>query len=122
MRMRFASIFISDEDRAIDFYVNKLGFKLVVDMPTPFGGRFLMFAPSDGGANLVATRPFPGATSAKLGGPTNIAWETDDLQATYEKLTAAGVAFTQPPKQQPWGGSEALSADQDGNIFQLHQA
>ncbi len=35
MRMRFASVLISDEERAIDFYTNKLGFRKVTDMPTP---------------------------------------------------------------------------------------
>lgn len=118
--MRFASLFVSDEDKAVDFYTNKLGFRLVADFPTPFGGRFLMFAPPGGGANIVLTKPVP-TIPAKVGGMTNIAWEVDDLQATYEALKAKGVEFTMEPKQQPWGGTQAMFADQDGNIMQLHE-
>lgn len=121
MRMSFASVFISDEDKAIDFYTNKLGFQLVVQFPTPFGSRFLMFAPPGGGAKIVATKPVPGIPGAHVGGPTNIAWETDDVPATYAALRAKGVEFTQPPTPQPWGGLQALFADQDGNVFQLNQ-
>lgn len=37
--MKFVSLVNSDEDRAVDFYTNVFGFKLVVDFPTPFGSR-----------------------------------------------------------------------------------
>lgn len=121
MRMRFASLFVSDEDKAIDFYANKLGFQLVVDNPTPFGGRFLMFAPPGGGTRLVISKPVPGMAGARVGGFSNIAWETDNIQATYEALRAKGVEFTQPPAMQPWGGIQAAFADQDGNIMMLQQ-
>ena len=120
MRMRFASLWISDEDKAIDFYTNKLGFKLVVATPTPFGSRFLMFSPPGGGANIVLSKPVPGVPNARVGGFTNIAWETDVQQGPYELLKARGVEFTQPPTRQPWG-TEARFSDQDGHIFQLHQ-
>lgn len=119
MRMRFASLFISDEERAIDFYTNKLGFKLVAQTPLPWGGRFLMFAPPGGGANLVLSKPIPGAPG-QPGGQTNIAWEVDDLVAKYEELKAKGVEFPKPPTKQPWGGMQAFFADPDGNVMQLH--
>jgi lactoylglutathione lyase len=122
MRMYFASVIVSDEDRAIDFYTNKLGFKLLADNPTPFGGRFLMFAPPGGGTKLVASGPIPGREERKAGGFTNIAWEVDDIQATCEAWAAKGVQFPQPPTKQPWGGVQAVFADQDGNQFQLMQS
>lgn len=121
MRMGFASVIITDEDRAVDFYTNRLGFQLVVDFPTPFGSRFLMFAPPGGGANIVATKAVPGV-EWKAGILTNIAFEVDDVQATYEALRAKGVEFDQAPTKQPWGGLQARFADQDGNIFQLNSA
>lgn len=121
MRLRFVSIFISDEDKAVDFYVGKLGFTLVVDNPMPGLGRFLMFAPPGGGANLVATKPVPGVPGAQVGGSGVIAWETDDVQAVYQQLRDQGVEFTQEPKRAFWGGLEARFKDPDGNSFLLQQ-
>lgn len=121
MHMRFATVFIRDEDTAIDYYTNKLGSRLLADNPTPLGTRFLMFDAPDGGTKVVLTRPFRDEDQSRVGGFTGIAWETDDLQATYEGLTAKGVAFSEPPRQTPWGGLEAAFTDPDGNAYMLHQ-
>ncbi len=82
--------------------------------------RFLMFAPPEGGSGIVATKPVPGMTAAKVGGPTNIAWETYDIDSAYKELAGRGVVFTQPPSREPWG-TQAIFQDQDGNQFQLHE-
>lgn len=121
MRMRFASCFTNDEDRAIDFWVNKVGFQLLFDNPTNFGGRFLAFLPPGGSTWFVMSKPVPGMP-AQVGGFSNIAWECDDLEATYEALKAKGVEFTQAPTRRFWGGVEAQFQDPDGNVFMLHQA
>lgn len=121
LRMRFASIIISDDERTIDFYVNKLGFELVHDNPAPGGLRFMMFKPTGGGAHLVASRPIPGRPNQVAGGPSNISWETEDVEALYEELRAKGVEFVQPPTKRFWGGVEAIFADPDGNQFLLQQ-
>jgi len=121
MRMRFASLSVSDEDRALDFYVNKLGFQLLRDHPTDFGSRFLMFEPSGGGTKLVVSKPIPGRPEQHVGGFSNIAWEVDDVEATYEALRARGVEFTQEPTRRFWGGFEAIFVDPDGNAFLLQQ-
>lgn len=120
MHMRFASVFTNDEDRAIDFYVNKLGFQLLFDNPTNFGGRFLAFMPPGGGTWLVMSKPIPGMP-AQVGGFSQISFETEDVQATYEALSAKGVEFPQPPTRRFWGGVEAQFVDPDGNIFLLQQ-
>ena len=41
--------------------------------------------------------------------------------ASFETLSAAGVAFEMPPTRQPWGGFMAMFKDSDGNIFYLDQ-
>jgi uncharacterized glyoxalase superfamily protein PhnB len=58
---------------------------------------------------------------APVGGFTRISFVTDDVQATYEELSAKGVNFIQKPTQMFWGGIEAQFADPDGNIFLLDQ-
>jgi predicted enzyme related to lactoylglutathione lyase len=45
-----------------------------------------------------------------------------DIHATHARLEAAGVAFTRPPEQEPWGGWIATFNDPDGNTIQLLQA
>lgn len=122
MRMAFATIWINDEDRALEFYVGKLGFTLIIDNPTAFGTRFLMLMPPGGGTRLVLSRPVPGMEGARVGGFAPVAWEVDDLMATYEELQSKGVSFPEPPKKQPWGGLQANFADPDGNLFMLNQA
>lgn len=120
-RMNNTSVWINDGDKAHDFWANKLGFKVLQDMPLGEGGRFLMVSPPGGGTNLIITTPFPGAPNVQVGGPTPIVWETDDMEATYEELRAKGVEFPEPPTQQFWGGFQATFKDPDGNTYKLIQ-
>lgn len=118
--IQFTGVWISDSNKAYDFYVNKLGFEVLQDRPFGAGFRFLMLRPAGGGAAITVCQPMPGS-GAKVGGMTTIAFLTDDIQATYEELRAKGVEFTQAPTQQFWGGYEATFTDPDGNAFMLHQ-
>ena len=117
-RMRFASITVTDIDVAKDFYVNKLGFRVLVETPLPGGNQFVMVAPAAGGSSLVFSLPMPGREHAPV---STIAFETDDVGATHDELVAKGVAFPKPPSDTPWGGVEAVFADPFGNNFMLQQ-
>ena len=48
----------------------------------------------------------------------NVSYTCDNLQKTYEELTARGVEFENPPKKEPWG-SYAIFKDSEGNKFVL---
>ena len=117
-RMRFASITVTDIGAAKDFYVSKLGFRLLVETPLPGGNQFVMVAPAGGGSSLVFSMPMPGQEHI---GVSSIAFETDDVRLTYGDLVAKGVAFPKPPADTPWGGVEAVFADPFGNNFMLQQ-
>ncbi len=117
-RMRFASITVTDLDAATDFYVNRLGFQVVVEMPWPAGNRFVMVAPPGGGSNLVFSQPLPGKAHVPSSG---ISFETDDVTAAYDELRARGVEFSRTPAKTPWGGMEAMFVDPFGNNFMLQQ-
>lgn len=119
--VQFTGVWVSDSERAYDFYVNKLGFTVAHDRQFGGGHRFLMVVPPGGGAGLTVCKPLPGMTGARIGGPTTISFTADDVQATYDELTARGVEFTQPPTQQFWGGIQAVFVDPDGNEFMLSQ-
>jgi catechol 2,3-dioxygenase-like lactoylglutathione lyase family enzyme len=119
--VQFTGVWISDSERAYDFYVNKLGFTVAQDRKFGGGNRFLMVVPPGGGTGMTVCTPMPGMTDVKVGGMTTIAFLCDDIQATYEDLKAKGVEFRQPPTQAFWGGMEATFLDPDGNAFMLHQ-
>ena len=124
------NVYVLDQDRALDFYTNTLGFELRTDA-TMDGFRWLtvgpkgqpdtafllaypappMFAPDDAEAvrQLVAKGAFGGGVL-----------ETDDCRATFEELKGKGVTFLQEPADRPYG-VEALFRDDSGNWFSLTQ-
>ncbi len=117
-RIRYASITVNDIDRALDFYLNVLGFRKLVEMPIPGGNRFVMVAPPGGGSNLVFSLPLPGRPHVPS---TFISFEADDVEATCHELAAKGVEFSRPPAKTAWGGVEATFVDPFGNSFLLQQ-
>lgn len=113
--IKFVSIPTRDQDRALAFYTGKLGFRVVTDQP--FGEqRWIELRIPGAETGLVLFTP-PGQED-RIGGFMNMSFVTDDVQKTYEELSARGVEFVQPPKVEQWGTS-ALFRDPDGNTFVL---
>ncbi len=117
-RMRFVSITVTDINKAMEFYVDKLGFTVQVEMPLPGGNQFVMVAPSGSGSSLVFSLPLPGQTHMAAAA---ISFETNDITATYHELRAKDVEFSREPAKTPWGGMEATFVDPFGNRFLLQQ-
>lgn len=130
-RLSHATIYVLDQEEARDFYVNKLGFEVGMDM-TMEGFRWLTVRPV-GQVHpeliLMPTGPSPmmdEATSNQLrelvrkGVLGTGVFETSDCQGAYEELSARGVEFTQPPTNQMYG-IEAVFKDNSGNWFSLTQ-
>ena len=107
MRIVFASIFVDDQDKALDFYTTKLGF--VKKTEVPLGeARWLTIVAADNqdGAEIVlepdshpAVRPFKSAL-VQDGIPFN-SFAVDDIHAEYERLQTAGVVLRS--RQLRWG-------------------
>ncbi len=112
-------IYVSDQDRALDFYVNVLGLEKRIDEPMSPDARWIEVAPAGAETRLVLFTP-PGQED-RIGTFSNVVLECDDLEATYEELRGRGVEFTEEPSQQPWG-MWAQFKDVDGNEFGLIQA
>jgi lactoylglutathione lyase len=123
-------IFVSDQQRALEFYRDKLGFEVVMDNPYtgygPEGFRWITVAPEAGGPQLILYHPgmHPDQDRVKelqgrVGSWTGMIFHTDDIHAAYETLRGRGVPFEGPPSQQPWGGWETWFTDPDGNRFHL---
>ena len=81
---------VSDQDKALEFYTDKLGFEVRADVPMGEGGdRWLEVAPPGGGAAVAIMPPRPGET------PNNtqacVVFTTDDLDAGHAALEERGV-------------------------------
>jgi predicted enzyme related to lactoylglutathione lyase len=115
-KMKFTSIPVRDQDRALNFYVNTLGFTLLTDQPMGPGQRWIEVRLPKGETGLALFTP-PGYED-RIGTFTGISLECDDVQKTYEELTAKGVEFAKPPKVESWGVS-AVMKDSEGNQLVL---
>ena len=80
---------VADTDRAIEFYVDKLGFEKVVDVPMGEGMRWVEVAVA-GTPTTIALAPPPPGTEAG-GGQTGICLDTSDVDADHATLKEAGV-------------------------------
>ncbi|MCF2858729.1 VOC family protein [Pseudoalteromonas sp. SMS1] len=127
-----ATIYVLNQDEALDFYKNKLGFEVGDDMKVEGGFRWLTVYPkSKPELQLVLAEPKEGPMFNKEaahkirslieeGAFGAGVFETADCQKTYEMLVAKGVEFIQPPTKQLYG-IEALALDNSGNWFSLVQ-
>ena len=91
---------VGDTDRAIDFYVETLGFEKVVDVPMGDAMRWVEVA-LPGAATTIALAP-PPQDRAAGGGETGICLDTTDVDADHAALKAAGVDVD--PEVTRWGG------------------
>ena len=113
-QVKFVSITVADQDRALEFYTKKLGFKVATDQPFGEGMRWLEL--KIGGAETKVV--LFGAPGKEPGGFSNVIWQSSDVQKTYEELKARGVEFTQEPKSESWWTSASFK-DSEGNVFLL---
>ena len=120
LRLFKLNVYVRDQDRSLDFYVNALGFNVVADVRFPNDMRWIAVAPPDGTGALALLQAKPGSDEETLiGRVTQVAFITEDIQATYVRWQARGVHFDPPPQDMGWGGTFARFEDVDGNWFEL---
>lgn len=121
--LRFLSVhvFVRDQDRSLRFYVDQLGFSLVVDAKNHESGvRLVLLAPPNGNTLLALVAPERDAAEYKLIGRCRHAvLLTEDVVAKFDEWRARGVRFHHPPQTAPWGGVSTRFDDLDGNSFGL---
>jgi catechol 2,3-dioxygenase-like lactoylglutathione lyase family enzyme len=113
--IKFASIPVTDQDRAIAFYTEKLGFRVVTDQPFNDMQRWVELGIAGADTRIVL---FRFGDNLKPGGQMNITFWTDDVEATARELKDKGVEFVMEPKRENWGTAAAFK-DLDGNTFLL---
>jgi predicted enzyme related to lactoylglutathione lyase len=118
MYISVLNVRVADVDRAIAFYVDKLGWKKTMDVPMG-DMRWVTVQPDGGQASFTLSTHSWGEDDKPVGGPSGVIFEVDDVEQTYAKLSAAGVEFVEPARQEPWGGW-ATFKDSEGNVHGVH--
>jgi len=80
---------VADQDREIEFYVEKLGFEKRTDVPFGNGQRWVEVAPGDAVTTIALAPPPPGRSTGNR--ETGIGLQTEDIDAFHAELKAAGV-------------------------------
>ena len=130
-KLSHTTIHVFDQEQALDFYANKLGFEVRMDMTIESGFRWLTVGPkSQPDLELVLFAVKPGMFDEAAAGHLRAlleqgalgvgVFDTNDCRATYAELSAKGVDFISPPQEQPYG-IEATFRDNSGNMFSLTQ-
>ncbi len=115
-QLKFAGIPVADQERALAFYTEKLGFEVATDQPMGPGKRWIELRIGRSGTRMVLFTP--DGHEDRVGTFFNGAFACDDVEATYRQMSARGVEFVRPPKTEPWGTS-AIFRDSEGNSFVL---
>jgi catechol 2,3-dioxygenase-like lactoylglutathione lyase family enzyme len=114
--IKFVSIPTRDQDRALAFYTEQLGFRVVTDQPFDAKQRWIEMGIAKSDTRFVLFTP--DGQEDRIGGFFAGALACDDVQATYRQLVGRGVEFLSEPQKQPWG-EFAIMKDPDGNQFVL---
>lgn len=121
-RIATVALVVPDYADALAFYVGKLGFDLLEDVDQGTK-RWIRVAPAGGGgaALLLARAEGPAQSAAignQTGGRVSLFLTTDDFARDHALMTAAGVEFEEPPRQEPYG-TVAVWRDPFGNRWDL---
>ena len=113
-QIKFVSIPVADQNRALDFYTEKLGFTIITDQPFDDRQRWIELRVPKAETRVVLFTAE--GEEKRIGSMMPMAYACDDIDKTYEELKERGVEFDGPPQKQPWG-QYAMFKDSEGNRF-----
>jgi catechol 2,3-dioxygenase-like lactoylglutathione lyase family enzyme len=122
-------VIVQDPDAALAFYRDTLGLELRNDVARGDCRWITVGAASQPGVAIVLTNylngsPADGEAISSLvakGALNGVHFHTDDLDATFEQLRAAGAEIVQEPTDQPWGTRDCAVRDPSGNMVRIDQ-
>ena len=126
MKIRLNSVLVGDQDRALQYYTETLGFRKKLDLPM---GKFCWLtavSPEEPDAAELVLEPnaYPGAAAYQVAlfeaGIPLTAFQVDDIDLEYQRLTALGVEFRASPTDAD-GATIAVLDDTCGNLLQIYQ-
>jgi catechol 2,3-dioxygenase-like lactoylglutathione lyase family enzyme len=114
--VKFVSIPVADQDRALAFYTEKLGLRVLTDQPFDDNQRWLELMIPNADTHVVLFTP--DEHRDRIGTFSHVTFWSSDVAKTYEQLKAKGVEFVSEPEAQDWG-TAAIFKDSEGNVFVL---
>jgi uncharacterized glyoxalase superfamily protein PhnB len=134
MRIANTQLWVHDQDEALAFYTQKLGFEVRNDVTMPEMGNFrwLTVGPAGQDEFAIVLMAIPGApvmddesaeqlrTVMSKGFAGTVFLTTDDVHASYEELRGRGVEFSEEPEERPYGIDSGFH-DPSGNSLRLTQ-
>jgi catechol 2,3-dioxygenase-like lactoylglutathione lyase family enzyme len=115
-RIKFLGISVRDQDRALRFYTDKLGFRVLTDQQFSEKQRWIELTIPGAETGIVLFTPE--GHEDRIGTFLNTSWEVDNVEKTYSELQAKGVEFIRAPEKQPWG-TFVIMKDSEGNQIVL---
>ncbi|HEX3685519.1 MAG TPA: VOC family protein [Bryobacteraceae bacterium] len=115
-RIKFLGIPVRDQDRALSFYTEKLGFRVLTDQQFSEKQRWIELTIPGAETGIVLFTP--DGHEDRIGTFVNTSWEVDNIDKTYADLHAKGVEFAGPPQKQQWG-TFVIMKDSEGNQLVL---
>jgi len=122
-------VLVHDPDLALSFYRDALGLELRNDVAKGDFRWLTVGAASQPGVAVVLTNYLNGSPADQdslaaliaKGALNGVHFHSDDLDASFEKLRAAGAEIVQEPTDQPWGTRDLAVRDPSGNLVRIDQ-
>jgi len=115
-QLKFVGIPTANQERALRFYTETMGFAVATDQPFNDKQRWIELRIGNSATRVVLFTPE--GHEDRIGSFFNGSFACDDVAATYRQLRERGVEFVKEPQKQPWG-QFAIFKDPDGNQFVL---
>lgn len=128
--LQYSHITVNDPDEALTFYRDALGLEVRNDVAAGGFRWVTLGSPTQPGLEIVLSEPHAGRSQADgdalqelltKGVLTQVVFRTDDLDATFEQVRAAGAEVLQEPIDQPWGPRDCAFRDPSGNTVRISQ-
>ncbi|HET9104958.1 MAG TPA: VOC family protein [Solirubrobacteraceae bacterium] len=122
-------VLVHDPDSALAFYRDALGLEVRNDVAREHFRWITVGSPAQPGVAIVLTNYLNGSPADQealsgliaKGALNGVHFQTDDLDAAFAKLSAAGAEVVQEPTDQPWGTRDFAVRDQSGNLLRIDQ-
>jgi catechol 2,3-dioxygenase-like lactoylglutathione lyase family enzyme len=122
-------VLVHDPDLALSFYRDALGLELRNDVAKGDFRWITVGAAAQPGVAIVITNYLNGSPADQdalealiaKGALNGVHFHSDDLDATFEQLKAAGAEIVQEPTDQPWGTRDLAVRDPSGNLVRIDQ-
>jgi catechol 2,3-dioxygenase-like lactoylglutathione lyase family enzyme len=120
---------VHDPDQALAFYRDVLGLEMRNDVAREKFRWITVGSPSQPGVSIVLTNYLAGSPAdadaitalVAKGAMNGVHFHTDNLDATFDKIRAAGAEVVQEPTEQPWGTRDCAIRDPSGNLVRIDQ-